>query len=57
MKEIDISNVDDFVETMHELDQQTGCPCIGCGKCQIKMQRHQCDAYLKWVGRYAEEKK
>lgn len=51
---IDVTNMteDQFVAHMRELDKQSRCPCIGCEKCQVRMQRHECDAYQRWVRRY-----
>ena len=53
-KFIDVSNMtsEEFVEHMRELDRQSRCPCVGCEKCQVRMQRNECDAYQKWVRRY-----
>lgn len=51
---IDISNLsaEEFVEYMRELDRKTTCPCVGCTKCQIRMQRHECQAYQEWAHRH-----
>lgn len=51
---IDISNIstEEFVEHMRELDRKSKCPCVGCEKCQIRMQRHECKEYQDWVRRY-----
>lgn len=53
-KFIDVSNMtsEEFVEHMRELDKQSQCPCVGCEKCQVRMQRHECNDYQKWVKRY-----
>lgn len=55
MKEtIDISNIssEEFVEVMRELDRKSTCPCVGCEKCQVRMQRHECKDYQAWVKRH-----
>ena len=51
---IDISNLsaEEFVEYMRELDKKNTCPCVGCVKCQIRMQRHECKAYQEWAHRH-----
>lgn len=51
---IDISNIetDEFVEHMRALDKSSSCPCVGCEKCQMRMQRHECKEYQDWVHRY-----
>lgn len=51
MDTIDISNIsaEEFVEAMRELDRKTTCPCVGCEKCQVRMQRHECEAYKEWA--------
>ena len=51
---IDISNMtsEEFAEYMHQLDMENRCPCVGCEKCQVRMQRHECEAYQKWAKRH-----
>lgn len=51
---IDISNMssEEFVEYMHELDKKNTCPCVGCDKCQVRMQRHECQAFKDWAFRH-----
>jgi hypothetical protein len=51
---IDISNIssEEFVEAMRELDKKSTCPCVGCEKCQVRMQRHECKAYQEWVHKH-----
>ena len=51
---IDITDMtnEEFVEHMRELDRQSRCPCVGCEKCAVRMQRHECQDYQKWVHRY-----
>lgn len=50
-KTIDVSNIsaEEFVEAMRELDRKTTCPCIGCMKCQVRSQKHECADYQSWV--------
>lgn len=47
----DLTN-EEFVEHMRELDRQSRCPCVGCEKCAVRMQRHECEDYQRWVRRY-----
>ena len=47
----DLTN-EEFVEHMRELDRQSRCPCVGCEKCAVRMQRHECQDYQRWVHRY-----
>ena len=51
---IDISNMTsvEFAEYMHKLDMENRCPCVGCEKCQIRMQRHECKEYQRWAKRH-----
>lgn len=51
---IDITDMtnEEFVEHMRELDRQSRCPCVGCEKCAVRMQRHECQDYQHWVRRY-----
>jgi len=51
---IDVSDLtnEEFVEHMRELDRQSRCPCVGCEKCAVRMQRHECQDYQRWVHRY-----
>lgn len=51
---IDVSNIEDseFVEHMRALDKESKCPCVGCEKCAVRMQRHICEDYQRWVDRY-----
>ena len=53
-KIIDVSNLtsEEFVQAMHDLDEQNTCPCVRCEKCQVRMQRHECDAFKKWAFRH-----
>lgn len=53
---IDISScsTEEFIEHMRELDKKSTCPCVRlrCEKCQIRMQRHECEEYQEWVRRF-----